>query len=92
VLQLLVGDVGVDFGNLDAGVAEQDLDASQVRSPLQQVGGKGVAEGVGGYSFADARPLLGFLDRGANVVIGLFSLGVGEDEALVLTLGTEGLV
>ena len=41
------GDVGVDLGGGEAGVAEELLDGAEVGAVLQQVGGEGVAEGVG---------------------------------------------
>ena len=40
----LVGDVGVDLGGREVGVAEHLLDAAQVGAALEQVGGEGVAE------------------------------------------------
>lgn len=41
------GDVGVDLGGGEAGVAEEFLDGAEVGAVFQQVGGEGVAEGVG---------------------------------------------
>ena len=40
--------VGVDLRRGERGVAEQFLDDAQVGPGFQQVGGEGVAEGVGG--------------------------------------------
>lgn len=42
----LFTDVGVDLGRLQAGVAEQFLDDTQVGPPIEQVGGEAVAKGV----------------------------------------------
>jgi hypothetical protein len=41
------GEVGVDLGGGEAGVAEEFLDGAQVGAGLQQVGGEGVTQGVG---------------------------------------------
>jgi hypothetical protein len=45
--QAVRGDVGVDLGGGDVGVAEQGLDDAEVCAALQQVGGEGVAQHVG---------------------------------------------
>ena len=47
VPQPLVGDVGVDLGGRHVLVAQQLLDASEVGAVGQEVGGVGVAQGVG---------------------------------------------
>ena len=46
LLELLIGDVGVDLGGGDGGVAEHALDAADVGSIGKQIGGKTVAQGV----------------------------------------------
>lgn len=45
--------VGVVHGGLDVFVAEQFLHGANVVSILEQVGGKRMAEGVGGNMFVD---------------------------------------
>ena len=50
------GDVGVDLGGGDVGVAEQGLHRAQIGAALQQVGGEGVAQ--------DVRTDLGRVDAG----------------------------
>ena len=45
-LKPLGGDVRVDLGRAEAGVTEDLLDGSQVRAAVEQVGGRGVAQGV----------------------------------------------
>lgn len=45
--QAVGGDVGVDLGRGDVGVAQQGLDDAQVGAALQQVGGEGVAQDMG---------------------------------------------
>jgi hypothetical protein len=57
------GDVGVDFGGFDIGVAKQFLDGADVFSGFEQVGGEGVAEGVGSDPFGDIRQLDGATKR-----------------------------
>ena len=44
--QPLARDVGVDLGGRDVGVAQHGLQRPQVRAPLEQMGGEGVAEHV----------------------------------------------
>ena len=46
--QAVAGDVGVDFGGADGGVAEEFLDDAQVSAVLEEVGGEAVPEHVGG--------------------------------------------
>ena len=41
------GDVGVDLGGAEAGVAEEFLDGAEVGAVFEEMGGEGVAEGVG---------------------------------------------
>ena len=48
-------EVGVDLGGEDGFVAEHFLDDAEVRPAFDEVGGEGVAEGVGGDFFVDAR-------------------------------------
>jgi len=47
-------DVGVDLGGDDGAVAEHLLYGPEVGAPLEQVGGEGVAEGVGADRLFDA--------------------------------------
>ena len=46
-LEPLPGDVGVDLGGGDVGMAQQHLHGAQVGAVVEQVGGEGVAQGVG---------------------------------------------
>ncbi len=48
-------DVGVDLGGEDGFVTEHFLDDAEVRPTFDEVGGEGVAEGVGGNFLVDAR-------------------------------------
>ena len=52
-------DVGVDFGGLDVCVAHEFLDHADVDAVFQQVGGKGVPQGMAGGPFGDAGPVHG---------------------------------
>ena len=52
--EVWVGDVGVDLGGGDVAVAEQGLDGAQVGAIHQEVGGKGVAQGVRADMLGDA--------------------------------------
>ena len=56
--------VGIDFRRGNALVAQHALDGSQVGTSFQQVGGKGVAEGMWTDVFGDA----GFLSQFFNEV------------------------
>ena len=42
--QAVLGDVGVDLGGGDVGVAEQGLDHAQIGPAFQQMGGEGMAQ------------------------------------------------
>ena len=57
------GDVSVDLGGIDIGVAEQFLDGADVFSGFEQMGGESVAEGVGSDPFGDIRRLDGTTKR-----------------------------
>ena len=46
-LEAFPGDVGVDLGGGDVGVAEEQLHHPQVGPVVEQVGGEGVAQDVG---------------------------------------------
>ena len=55
VVQVFVGNVGVDLGCGDVGVPQHRLYTAEVGAVLQKVGGKGVADNVRGYFARDAR-------------------------------------
>ena len=63
ILDFLVHQTGVYLGGRDVRVAQHLLDGTQVRTVLQQVGGEGVAQGVGRDVLLDARLLLIVLDE-----------------------------
>ena len=75
VTQAFLGDVGVDLGGGEGGVPQEGLDASQVGSIVEQVGGEGVSQLVGG-------------DVEGNVGQGEVLLEVGHD---VVEVGDDGL-
>lgn len=76
-----VGDVGVDLGGGDVGVAEDGLDGAEVGAVHEEVGGEGVAEGVGGDVFGDAGLFGVFLDDAFD--------GAGGEAAVVAGGGGE---
>src|SRR2546423_946701 len=49
----LIRDVGVDLGSRHAGMAEQDLHDADVRPPLEQVRGEGMAKAAHGNALAE---------------------------------------
>ena len=61
-LQLLADHLGIDLGGGDIGVAQHLLNGVEVCAVFQQMGGKGMAERVGGDVLLDARLLLVVLD------------------------------
>lgn len=77
--------MGVDHGGFDVFVPEEFLYGSDVVVVLEEMGGEGVAEGVGCDAFADSGDLLGFADgalEGGFVDVmagGLAGLGVGVE-------------
>ena len=46
-LEPLAGNVGIDLGGGEVGMPQHDLHTAQVGAVFQQVGGKGVPQGVG---------------------------------------------
>ena len=52
--EVLVGNVGVNLGGGDVGVAEHGLHGADVGAVHEEVGGEAVTEGVGGDVFRDA--------------------------------------
>ena len=63
VPQALVGDVGVDLGGRHVLVAQKLLDASEVGAARQEVGGVGVAQGVGRHLLCESGPPRIFRDQ-----------------------------
>jgi len=55
-------DVQVDHGGFDAGMAEQGLDGPDVGVGFEEVGGKGMPEGMAGGPFGDVRFAEGLLE------------------------------
>ena len=52
--EVLVGNVGVNLGGGDVGVAEHGLHGADVGAVHEEVGGEAVTEGGGGDGFRDA--------------------------------------
>jgi len=80
--------MGIDHGGPYVAVAEELLDRADVLPLLQQVGGKGVPEGVAAGRLADTRclhrPSYRFLHQGGIQVVTPFLLGPGISPAVVL--------
>ncbi len=76
-----VGDVSVDLGGGDVGVAKHCLDGANVGAVHEEIGGKAVAESVGGNVLRDA----GFFGVGLNDAFD----GAGG-EATIVAGGVEG--
>ena len=53
--QVVVVEVGIDFGGEDIFVTQKLLHLADIGSARQQMGGEGVAEGVRAYLLVDAR-------------------------------------
>ena len=92
-----VGDVSVDLGGADVGMAKEGLDGADVGAVHEEIGGERVAEGVGGDVFGDAGGASIFFDdtldgagsdaaKIAGGVDGLLVVGVVEEE------GGKGIV
>lgn len=62
VFQFLTHYLGIDLSRRNIRVAKHFLNRTQVRSVFQQVCSKGVAQGMGGNIFFDARLILIKLD------------------------------
>lgn len=56
LMEFFGGDVSVDFGGADIGVAEEFLDDAEVGAIFQKVGGEAVAEHVWSDVALDAAP------------------------------------
>ena len=86
--EMLVGDVGVNLGGRDVGVAEHGLDRAEIGAVHEEVGGEAVAESVGGDMFRNAGFAGVFLDdafdrAGGKAAIIAGSVGGGEVFAVV---------
>jgi hypothetical protein len=81
IASLSEAEVGVDLGGREGLVAQEFLDAAEVRAVVEEVGGEGVAEGVGGDGGVQAD-----LDE---VLVELAADGAGA-EALAVLVEEEG--
>ena len=79
-------DVGVDHGGADILVPKKFLYGADVVAVLKEVGGKGMAEGVGADAFLDACFLGGFFDGALEAsfvyMVAAFCAGARVDGAL----------
>ena len=79
--EVVVGDVGVNLGGADVGVAEHGLDGTEVGAVHEEVSGERVTEGVGGDVFGDAGGAGAFFDDALNTA---------GCEAAIITRGAGG--
>ena len=78
----------IDFCGANVFVAEHGLYGAEVGAPLQQMGGKAVAEGVGADVFGDAGPLCVFLYEDKEADAAQMAASGGGDEDVVLFSGS----
>ncbi len=86
-LEALDGDVGVDLGGGDAGVAEEFLDAAEIGAGVEHVSGEGVAELVGADVDGDAGVAEVFLEEFADADAGEACAALGDEEGSGLDAG-----
>ena len=88
VLHPLLGtDVGVDFGGKNAFVAEHLLHNAQVCTVFNQMGCKGMSEGVRRDFLGNPRKLNLFLDHCKDHYSGKFAASSVEEQGVVGLLG-----
>ena len=68
--KVLVGDVGVDLGGGNVGVAEHGLNGAEIGAVHEEVGGEGVTEGVRGDVLGDAGGAGATFDNALNAAGG----------------------
>ena len=61
-LRAILGDMRIDHGRADIGMAEEFLNGSYIMTGFKQMGRKRMSKAVGVYHFGDAGFLCGFLD------------------------------
>lgn len=54
-LEVLPGHMGIDLGGGDATMPQHHLNGAEVCASLQQVGGEGMPQGVGGKALGNSR-------------------------------------
>lgn len=94
--EMLVGDVGVDLGGGDVGVAEHSLDGAEIGAVHEEVSGEAVAQSVGRNVLGDAGGAGVFLDDAFNGAAGetaIIARGVGGREVFTIIEkeGSEGI-
>ena len=94
VFEPLARHMGVDGGGGDVGVAQQQLHRAQIGAVVEQVGGKGVAQGVGRQRAADASGQRVFFHQGPEHHAGHAGAARGDEQRvaeLALQDGTASL-
>ena len=84
------GNVRVDFGGGKIGVTKQLLDGAEVCTVLEQMSGKGVADGVGRKALLDSdEPDIALQDEIKLLIVKGFT-GAGDEELVHLIIRVEG--
>ncbi len=81
VAEAAAGDVGIDFGGGDAGVAEHFLDDPEIGAVFEEVGGEAVSEHVRGDVALDAGEAGAFLDAEPEGDRGERGAAAGEEDS-----------
>ena len=87
----LGGDVGVDLGGAEAGVAEEGLDAAEVGAVVEEVGGEAVAEFVRGDVDGEAGVFPVFVDDVGECLGGDAAAEFAEEERAFVDGGFEAV-
>ena len=84
-LQMGVGDVGVDLGGGDVGVAEERLNGAEVSAVHEKVSGEAVAKGVGADVLGDAGEAGVFFDDAFDGAGGEPTVVAGSVDGILVT-------
>ena len=86
------GDVGVDLGGAEVGVAEELLDAAEVGAVVEEVGGEAVPEFVRADLEADGGVAQVFLQEVADGTHGDAAAELAEEEGAVVDTGGDAIM
>ena len=86
------GDMGVDLGGAEVGVAEKLLDAAEVGAVVEEVGGEAVPEFVRADLEADGGVAQVFLQEVADGAHGDAAAELAEEEGAVVDAGGDAIV
>ena len=83
------GDLGIDLGGVEAGMAKELLDKADICAIFQHQGGGGVAEEMTGTTLADVGCVHIFADKLAHAVSGKGLTVGGQEEVTVIRLSCQ---